>query len=358
MKQIRKGSLKFEGFKPFASFAFEQNIALLDPNACIEFSHQITKEIRAATNDEAFIFGHRTEAMFAAMLTSLDSAKLLKHEDGSDCFAQEETLEIPDFRAVLSNGEQTLIEVKNFHQDDPVAQAYRLKSSYMAGLIEYATLMKSDLKIAIYWSQWNLWSLNPPEVFAQDGDSLSVDLNTAMMRNEMSTLGDMQVGTKMPLKLVLGVEQLGEPTHRPGGMDFNARIKNVFMTCAGNRIEKQIEKNIALRLMFYGNLPENLIPVLENGHLVAIEHEFRPEKETGQGFELVGPLSSIFSRFYRHATTDGHKAQVAQIYAQSPQEGFGKLIPDGYRGEALPLWLLIVKPNDGVIKSRNPKISE
>jgi hypothetical protein len=81
-----------------------------------------------------------------------------------------------------------------------------------------------------------------------------------------------------------------------------------------------------------------------NGDIpTAIEYEFSPEQESQQGFEIVGSLSSMFSTFYRHATAkDGNG--VAQIHAKSEPGALGQLIPGDYKGNALPLWRLIVHP--------------
>jgi hypothetical protein len=167
MHEIRKRALKFDGFKSFASFALEQGISPLTASAHSEFLRRLTEEIRAAAEDDKFMFGNRTEAMFAALVASLGTVSLLKGEDGLDCFAQDPSLEIPDFRAVLKTGDQMLIEVKNYHQEPPYTNAYRMRANLLQGLQAYAALMKCPLKIAVYWSRWNLWTLNSPHVFCR-----------------------------------------------------------------------------------------------------------------------------------------------------------------------------------------------
>src|ERR1700722_750498 len=293
MHQIRRGSLKFEAFKSLAAYAFEQNVPLLAPNTSTEFVAELTDAIRTATNDDKFIFGHRTEAMFAAMVACLGSVIIIKQEDGSDCFAQDAACQVPDFRVVLGTGDQMLIEAKNFHPIASATAAFQGKAAYLDGLIAYAALMKCDLRIAIYWSRWNLWTLNRTDAFSRDGEWFSVALSTAMMGNEMSLLGDKHVGTKMPLKVIFEVEQLGEFVGQPNSREFSARIKSVYSTCAGVRIVDEAEKKIATYLMLFGDLALSSQPVFENNRVIAIEHEFRKEQKTYQGFELVGSLSSM-----------------------------------------------------------------
>jgi len=346
MKQVRQGSLKFDGFRPFASFAFEQKLSLSAPETPAKFASQLAAEIRKATDDDKFVFGHRTESMFAAMVTSLGSVKLIKGEDGTDCFAEDETLEVPDFRVVLQDGRQLLIEAKNFHQGDAPTKPFRMKANYVDSLTAYAKLMKCDLCIAVYWSRWNLWSLTTPAAFSRSGDWCTTDLGTAMKFNAMSLVGDVMVGTKMPLKMVFEVEHLSEARPEPTTREFEARITNVYASCAGRRIEDATESRIAFYMMLYGNLVEETIPVFHDDRLVAFEHVFNKEQETDQGFELVGSLSSMFSRFYRHATSDQDKGGVKQIHARTRPGALGQLIPKGFKGDALPLWILHQRPGE------------
>jgi hypothetical protein len=175
--------------------------------------------------------------------------------------------------------------------------------------------MKCSLGIAVYWSRWNLWSLTSPDAFSQSGEWSSIDLGTAMMRNEMSVVGDLQVGTKMPLKMVFDVEQLSESGKDLASGELTVQITKSSLSCAGKPIDDPMEKRIAFYLMLYGNLVEDSLPVFKDDRIVAIEHCFQKEEETGQRFEIVGSLSSMFSRFYRHATSDKDEGGIAQIHA-------------------------------------------
>jgi hypothetical protein len=250
-----------------------------------------------------------------------------------------DNLQIPDYRLVLPGDEQVLVEVKNFHPRSPTAK-FQIHRDYLDGLIAYARLTKSDLKIAVYWSRWNLWSLNAPNVLEPAGDYLSLEMGRAMKGNEMAAVGDVMVGTKMPLAMRFRVKQL-ETNEVPGGAEVIGRLEGVDITCAGSPVEDETERGIAFYLMLYGGLKMTQTPAIsEHGRLIAVEYDFRPEEETGQPFEIVTSLSAMFSRFYRHATADEESGSVDQIHAHSTPGALGKLIPDGYNGKALPLWIL------------------
>jgi len=56
------------------------------------------------------------------------------------------------------DGNQFLVEVKNYHSKDP-AKPYEFKKSYLDKIIAYAEKMNVRLKFAIYWSRWNIWTM-------------------------------------------------------------------------------------------------------------------------------------------------------------------------------------------------------
>jgi len=66
--------------------------------------------------NRAFIYGHLAESLFIQLVAALDNVRLIKQEDAGEVYAQDETLRLPDFRLVLSDGVVVLVEVKNFRQ--------------------------------------------------------------------------------------------------------------------------------------------------------------------------------------------------------------------------------------------------
>jgi hypothetical protein len=95
MRQIRKGTLKFDGFKTFAEFAFSQKIPLSGTASIDSFVRRLATDIRAATSDDKFVYGHRTHAMFSAMVASLGHVKLIKQEDGGSALHKWTTCKFP-----------------------------------------------------------------------------------------------------------------------------------------------------------------------------------------------------------------------------------------------------------------------
>jgi hypothetical protein len=82
--------------------------------------------------------------MFEAMAVSLGEIEILKQEDAGHIYADEK-LRLPDFRLVLSDGSQMLVEVKNFYQGRDPTIPFELASDYLEGLELYADAMKCPL---------------------------------------------------------------------------------------------------------------------------------------------------------------------------------------------------------------------
>jgi hypothetical protein len=45
---------------------------------------------------------------------------------------------------------------------DPPRRPFELDDAYIEGLVAYSKATGSNLQVAIYWAQWNIWTLIPP----------------------------------------------------------------------------------------------------------------------------------------------------------------------------------------------------
>src|SRR6202035_2835589 len=116
--------------------------------------------------DPALMHGQRVEAMFEALLVSLGQFRLLKGEDNG--------------RVVLQDGVHWVIEVKNVYETDPFQQERRLMSrEYYAKLAAYATATGAELKLAVFWARWSVWTLVSPDRLLDDAGDLKLDMRTA-----------------------------------------------------------------------------------------------------------------------------------------------------------------------------------
>lgn len=326
----------FDLLTEFAKFGLEQKLSLNDPTAKSAFVSHVTNAVEDALRDPVLLHGQRTQAMFEGLLVSLGEFKLLKEEDAGRVFPAEQ-FKVPDFRVALNSGEQWLIEVKNVYQKDPLDQRRRLMTrEYLQKLAEYSRSTGANLKIAIFWARWSVWTLVAPESFVDANGDIVLDMPSAMKQNELSELGDRTIGTKPPLRLRLTMDAARTSAIGPDGT-VSITIGGVELYCDETKIIDPTEQQIAWMLIQYGewlgNDPEAII---EGDQLIAIEFRWEPVEQVNRGFEFIGSLSTMFSRYFAEQTVKDR--QVVQLRAPLQPSWFAPLISRNYVGHALPLW--------------------
>jgi hypothetical protein len=175
---------------------------LSDPATATEgFVERIRESVHGSHSNEALLHGLRTESMFEALVVSLGAVELIKQEDSGEIYSSDERLKAPDFRLVLSDESQMLVEVKNFYQKNDARRVFELEEDYLEALLRYSKLMGCDLLLAVDWAKWNIWTLVRPEIFKSSGKRRTLDMFDALKANRMASLGDYSIGTKFPLSL-------------------------------------------------------------------------------------------------------------------------------------------------------------
>ena len=276
------------------------------------------------------------------MLVSLGGCSLLKAEDNGNVYPSEKYL-APDFRVVLPEGTQWLIEVKNAYIEDPLRQERQfMASNYREKLERYASTTGAQLKLAVYWARWGIWTLVSPERFADAAGNISVDMQTGMMENELVYLGDRMIGTNPPLRLRLEADPATtEPVAGDGDVTFT--ISGVRIYCGEEEVLDHLEKEIAWTFMRYGRWRmDGPLADLEGGRLLALEFRWDPEQNTNQRFEVIGTLSEMFCRYYSEQTLLDQ--EVVQLLAQPRPGWFAPLIASDYKKKVLPLWRIKLYP--------------
>lgn len=189
------------------------------------------------------------------------------------------------------------------------------------------------MKLAVYWSQWNVWTLVPLSVLKAGGRS-SLSLPRAIKANEMGILGDLHVATRFPLRIRI----VADPAHKRTVADDGEvafRIARVEMYCADQRLTGR-DWNIAMWFMLYGNWEEDATAEITDGELVAVNVTRTPQEDHHQGLESVGTLSGLFSSMYLSSTSDADR--VTRLGINVVGGSLGSLIPDDYQSDKLPLW--------------------
>lgn len=289
----------------------------------------------------ARIHGLHVQATFAYVASCLGECALVKDEDSGDIFTSEEIL-APDYRLVLKSGKQLLVEVKNHHPSDPM-KSFFLKTDYVDRLSGYARLVGAEVRFAIYWSRWSLWTLLPISAFSRITGKLVITFGSAMKANEMSELGDLIVATTPPLILRRIADRLKPRTIGSDGRG-GFIVAAVEIWCAGTQVKDQAEKDIAFFLMLFGGwTPSDEIVELEGDLIQWVDVAFNPTNgdepsEPSSSFPpFLGPISTMLSRRFQWMTASDGSVRTFTVV---PDADLKPPIPRPYDPRDLPLWFL------------------
>ncbi len=289
--------------------------------------------------------GKRVEAMFAFVAAALGKCSAIREEDVGAVFAAED-VQPPDYRVVLLDGAELLIEVKNCHE---ATKPLRLKTDYVKRLANYGKLFDRPVKLAIYWSRWNAWSLVPLEILKLSSAKASIRFPDAMMANEMATLGDHMIGTTPPLTLRLYSDPSESRKAARNQRHIRFRIRGVEVFCGGQRVEDKREQSIALHFMMFGRWAPRQKLEIQKNELVWLEWILEPEQppadqeQPEQEFRIVGDASSMISRHFDFSTVS-LSGEIERLQPLADPSKFGIDIPYDYKGKDVRLWRFVLQP--------------
>ncbi|MCK1269166.1 hypothetical protein IVB44_06635 [Bradyrhizobium sp. 49] len=336
-------SKPFDLLNLYARFSRERKISVTAPQTAQEFLAAIGAQLDKALTDDILIAGQRTAAMFEAMVVALGHYKLMKVEDTGRVYPVGR-YRAPDFRIVLEDDEQWLVEVKNVYEADPVRQERQIRTpSYLSSLDSYARATRAALKVAVYWARWGIWTLVSPHDLLDENGYLKLDMKHAVCFNELGRLGDMTIGTTPPLTLRLTAD-----TPNAIGPDGMApfTVREVTMLSEDRVLTRADEQEIAWIFMNLGEWAEQETKaIVTDGRLSAIEFSWVPEErlnEDTERFEIIGTLSRMFSRHYSQQA-NGEPDSV-QIELEHRPNWFAPLVSSDHKSDALPLWRFIQQP--------------
>lgn len=335
--------------KPFnllaelATCGVERRLSLRDPALKEAFGAHVSSSVDRALADDILLHGQRTEAMFEALLVALGEYRLLKTEDVGRVHSAH-GIRAPDFRVVLADGEQWVIEVKNVYEADPLNQRRLLmKRNYRQALEAYAEATGAKLKLAVFWARWSMWTLVSPDRLVDEGGDLVLEMNEAMIANELGRLGDRTIGTKAPLRLRFTADP-----ERTSAVGEDGQVTIIFngwqLLCGEDVITDSVEKEIAMIFIEHGEWEcDGPLAVIDGDRLAAVEFRWDPVEPTDQGFEFIGSLSRMFARYYAGQTVEDRS--IVQLRAPLRPGWFAPLIRTDHVSDALPLWRFTLQPS-------------
>jgi len=331
-----------------AAFAQRHGVGINDPALVERFLADALPRLKAALSDPTLLHGVRTERMFEATVLSLGRFRLFKKEDVGRVHAAT-NCRAPDFRAVLDDGDQWLIEVKNIRCENRTQQRTTMSAAYLASLQSYAAAVRAPLRLALYWSRWNLWTVIAPDRFRRSDGGLRVTMMEAVMANEFGRLGDVSIFTKAPLRLVLNAA-----TDQPRKLSADGLAEFVVGSARVYSGDVELtdprDRRLAEMLFLYGEWPvEGPLAVMKDDAIAGVEFVAAPEEPSEQGFDGVGSASRIFARYF--ATRTVERNQVVQLNGAPTPEWFAPLAAWDFEQSLLPLWLFHLQPSFTASKS-------
>lgn len=342
MRRIPRNPAKHDVFELFHVLAAKSGFSTVDENGTKEFINLISQSISKQKKNPVMFYGKQAESMFGYIAAALGNVKVIRQEDTGDIYSSNVDTQPPDYRLVLKDGYEFFAEIKNHFQRNPV-KVFSMKKSYIQKLLNYTEQFKKDLKIAVYWTRWNFWTLLSLENFVQDKDTYSIEMGEALKYNQFYLLKDCMLGIPRPLIFRLLPDKT-KPQSLDGGGILNFTIGGVELICGDAKIEDDFERRLAFYLLLYGNWPiQPPHPILNDGSLIAVDYNCAPEEiPQDQGFCIIGTLSSMMSTHYIEVTKRGNKGSAIKPDKDPAFLSFE--IPEDYHGRQMPLWRFILQP--------------
>ncbi|MDM4019461.1 hypothetical protein [Roseiconus lacunae] len=341
----------FDLLRVLDEFARNNGRSIDDDSTHDALISSLSDALRAHRTNPIRLYGFRTEAMFAHVAAALGSCDIIVEEDAGIHYDSNPDSVAPDFRILTLDGEQFFVEVKNFHQKQPMGD-FKIKSSYLEKLRAYADKFNLPLKLAVYWSRWGHWALVDSAKLFTSGDHMVLPIAEAFARNEMSTIGDCMVGTIPPLTLRLHADPNQPREIRDDGV-APFTTQRVELLSGEAILNSELDKKIAWYMMLYGKWSEIEKPVSVTDNLIDyVDFSVSPEAPSEEhDWAIIGSLSEMVSNQYLQQTSvDGSVKRLAPV--EQP-DSLGVLIPPDFHGDDLRLWRLIIQPNFDGLPSTN-----
>ena len=296
------------------------------------FLNLVEQGIAESLKDQRRIHGRWTQDLFEAVAVSLDSIRLIKEEDSGSFFFDHSraALHLPDFRIVLDDSRQLLVEVKNVAPSG-IKRKQRLRATQVGAAQEYARLTGAELYLAHFWAFSSRWTLVNSAVLSGEGEFKSLTPATAFKENEMALLGDFYIGTQS-LEFVLSfVADPDKPqrviTEADGTESVYLTIDHDEIYSEGVLLTNEVERRVAGTFMMYSGLDmQERVTRNEDGTVKSYDYVFFPFGEGATAH--LAPISGILSVRYILAT----KAEDGSItkIRHDPDANLGRLFPDDY----------------------------
>src|SRR5205823_9554983 len=116
MKRIPRQSSALGVMDLFDVIGPSADLKLNDSGVLQTFLNSVSDAFTSAQGTPTLLHGRRVEAMFAYVAAALGKCIAIKEEDAGDLYASSTDLQAPDYRLILNDETEILVEVKNCHK--------------------------------------------------------------------------------------------------------------------------------------------------------------------------------------------------------------------------------------------------
>jgi hypothetical protein len=293
--------------------------------------------------------GLRTESLFQELVDALGRFSYIKREDEGDLITRGILARPVDYLVGDCLGRHLAVEVKNCNK---ATGHFSIRGSDLACLQEYADLVAHELRLAIYWSKWRIWTLVDPVVLVDDPENSRrrrLAFGDACMHNEMVSLGDALILARPPMGVRVRITKINSETRARGAATILARIESLEVFAGDHTITSDQDRRVALHLLFYGTWQSQDWTLHLDEGTDYLTLQATPQEGMSadvSGYASIGYLSTHYTNAVLASLADG-ATRVGQGVGGFRHGDLGSVIPSGFDFKGSALRLIVIAQTPG-----------
>ena len=322
-----------------------QTGGLADPARVNNVVDEIRTSLLADLGTESTVRGWRAQALFASLVAALDECDLMTLVDTGDVYFEGASVKPADYFLHLRSGQRILVDVKSveLRGEDPLGMPVKFGAAEVERMRRFGELFGAEVHIALYYPAMPMWTLlRLDDLQPGPGGGPRILVRDSLIQNKIALLGDIHIGIESPLELILRPDP-SSPNHVNEDGHTNFTVGSVELRAGGRLLTSKDSQQLAHFLMMFGGWETDERASVKDNQVVELRYVAEPVEDTGQGFEIVGSLSSMYSRLFENSTS-GPDGTTALDISVRPGTLIS-LVPHDYDSSELPLWRFQVQPN-------------
>lgn len=312
----------FYMFEEFYTYCSDNQIKPYENNALNNYLDYCKKNLERNFEKTNLHYGLRTEKMFESLANTMGRVEYIEKITPAH---NKTNFSAPDYKVILKDEnpikgnihyqKKFFVEVKNSHIDIK-KQKFSFRKKYFQELKRYADLMEAPVKIAVYYSQVNIWVLLSMEAFTETKKKFEIDFLDALKKNEMGYIGDTRVYCKNDVSIIMGCKIEKETDTELLCSPLNADLYYCNSLVTNNKIKNFLFMGL-LQGITTGNWTNTLNVKERKKDFCTIEYQFQPFS-INDSWCYLSVVSSLLSTYYKNYTQEGDKITSLETLTDIP----------------------------------------